>query len=147
MPLTPAPTRPPKPQRLEPEWTKAANSLKETDPHVVIAKVRVPGGTADAAQAADAWGEPWHRQGAPAQHGAQLSGVRAARRTARRDPSRPARPKRLTNRRTTRFGRGPQVDATQEGDLAQEHKVQGYPTIKWFVNGEVASDYNGPREA
>ena len=24
---------------------------------------------------------------------------------------------------------------------------QGYPTIKWFIDGEVASDYNGGRDA
>lgn len=39
------------------------------------------------------------------------------------------------------------LDATAEGDLAKQHDVQGYPTIKWFVDGEVASDYNGPRDA
>jgi hypothetical protein len=41
----------------------------------------------------------------------------------------------------------PQVDATKEADLAQKHDVSGYPTIKWFVDGEVALDYNGPRDA
>jgi protein disulfide-isomerase A1 len=40
-----------------------------------------------------------------------------------------------------------QCDATQEPDLAQKYEVQGYPTIKWFVDGEMAMDYNGPREA
>ncbi|GBF92427.1 hypothetical protein Rsub_04531 [Raphidocelis subcapitata] len=39
------------------------------------------------------------------------------------------------------------VDATKETDLAQKHEVSGYPTIKWFVDGEVAMDYNGPRDA
>lgn len=41
----------------------------------------------------------------------------------------------------------PQVDATKEADLAQKHSVSGYPTLKWFVDGEVAMDYNGPRDA
>lgn len=39
------------------------------------------------------------------------------------------------------------VDATKETELAQKHEVSGYPTIKWFVDGEVAMDYNGPRDA
>jgi len=39
------------------------------------------------------------------------------------------------------------VDATQESELGQKFGVQGYPTIKWFVNGEVASDYGGGRDA
>ena len=39
------------------------------------------------------------------------------------------------------------VDATKEADLAQKHDVSGYPTLKWFVDGEVASDYSGPRDA
>lgn len=34
------------------------------------------------------------------------------------------------------------VDATEEGDLAGEFGVRGYPTIKFFKNGE-ASDYGG----
>jgi len=38
------------------------------------------------------------------------------------------------------------VDATQENDLAQEHKVQGYPTIKFFKKGE-AMEYGGGRTA
>jgi len=38
-------------------------------------------------------------------------------------------------------------DATKDADLAQKHGVQGYPTLKWFVDGEVAMDYNGPRDA
>jgi protein disulfide-isomerase A1 len=40
-----------------------------------------------------------------------------------------------------------QVDATQEADLAQKYGVNGYPTIKWFVDGEVAMDYSGARDA
>ncbi|KAG2446641.1 hypothetical protein HYH02_008213 [Chlamydomonas schloesseri] len=39
------------------------------------------------------------------------------------------------------------VDATQEESLGQKFGVQGYPTLKWFVDGELASDYNGPRDA
>lgn len=34
------------------------------------------------------------------------------------------------------------VDATEESDLAGEFGVRGYPTIKFFKNGE-ASDYGG----
>ena len=34
------------------------------------------------------------------------------------------------------------VDATEESDLAQQHGVRGYPTIKFFKNGDTAS----PRE-
>lgn len=40
----------------------------------------------------------------------------------------------------------PQVDATVESDLGQKFGVQGYPTLKWFVDGELASDYSGPRD-
>ena len=43
--------------------------------------------------------------------------------------------------------RSGQVDATKEAELAQKHEVSGYPTIKWFVDGELASDYNGARDA
>jgi protein disulfide-isomerase A1 len=39
------------------------------------------------------------------------------------------------------------VDATVESDLGQKFGVQGYPTLKWFVDGEVASDYSGPRDS
>eukprot|EP00879_Flechtneria_rotunda_P002799 GHRR01003008.1.p1 GENE.GHRR01003008.1~~GHRR01003008.1.p1 ORF type:complete len:358 (+),score=133.02 GHRR01003008.1:179-1252(+) len=39
------------------------------------------------------------------------------------------------------------VDATVESDLGQKFGVQGYPTLKWFVDGELASDYSGPRDA
>lgn len=40
-----------------------------------------------------------------------------------------------------------QVDATQEEALGTKFGVSGYPTLKWFIDGELASDYNGPREA
>jgi hypothetical protein len=40
-----------------------------------------------------------------------------------------------------------QVDATVESDLGQKFGVQGYPTLKWFVDGELVSDYSGPRDA
>ncbi|KIY97413.1 prolyl 4-hydroxylase, beta polypeptide [Monoraphidium neglectum] len=39
------------------------------------------------------------------------------------------------------------VDATVETDLGQQFNVGGYPTIKWFVDGQEAQDYNGPRDA
>lgn len=39
------------------------------------------------------------------------------------------------------------VDATVESDLGQKFGVQGYPTLKWFVDGELASDYSGPRDS
>jgi protein disulfide-isomerase A1 len=38
-------------------------------------------------------------------------------------------------------------DATQEAELAGQFDVKGYPTLKWFVDGELASDYNGGRDA
>ena len=34
------------------------------------------------------------------------------------------------------------VDATEESDLAKDHGVKGYPTIKFFKNGK-ASEYGG----
>lgn len=39
-----------------------------------------------------------------------------------------------------------QVDATIESELAKDHGVNGYPTLKWFIDGEP-TDYNGPRDA
>jgi hypothetical protein len=38
------------------------------------------------------------------------------------------------------------VDATVHGALAQQYGVQGYPTIKTFVKGQV-KDYQGRRGA
>nr|XP_022918149.1 protein disulfide-isomerase [Onthophagus taurus] len=38
------------------------------------------------------------------------------------------------------------VDATEEQDLAEQHGVRGYPTLKFFRNG-TPMDYNGGRSA
>ena len=37
------------------------------------------------------------------------------------------------------------VDATEEKELGTKYEVQGYPTLKWFVDGK-ASEYAGGRE-
>jgi protein disulfide isomerase family A protein 3 len=40
------------------------------------------------------------------------------------------------------------VDCTEGGkDTCGRFEVRGYPTLKIFRNGELSSDYNGPREA
>merc|ERR1711884_1020837 len=40
------------------------------------------------------------------------------------------------------------VDCTEAGkDTCGRFEVRGYPTLKIFKNGEMSSDYNGPREA
>jgi len=39
------------------------------------------------------------------------------------------------------------VDCTVETKTCSKHGVNGYPTLKIFKNGDVSSDYNGPREA
>lgn len=38
------------------------------------------------------------------------------------------------------------VDATEEKEVAEKFKVQGFPTLKWFVNGKE-QDYEGGRTA
>ncbi|GAB0087000.1 Protein disulfide-isomerase [Sergentomyia squamirostris] len=38
------------------------------------------------------------------------------------------------------------VDATEESELAEEHGVRGYPTLKFFRKGSVI-DYNGGRQS
>jgi len=38
------------------------------------------------------------------------------------------------------------VDATEESDIAEKNNVEGYPTLKWFVDGTPA-DYEGGRDA
>ena len=40
-----------------------------------------------------------------------------------------------------------QVDCTENTEVCGKYGVSGYPTLKIFRNGEVAEDYNGPREA
>ncbi|CAD7957091.1 unnamed protein product [Amoebophrya sp. A120] len=39
-----------------------------------------------------------------------------------------------------------EVDATVETDLATTYKVEGYPTLYWFVKGQK-KEYSGPRSA
>lgn len=40
------------------------------------------------------------------------------------------------------------VDCTEGGkSTCNRFSVQGYPTLKIFKNGEVSSEYNGPRES
>ncbi len=39
------------------------------------------------------------------------------------------------------------VDCTVETKTCGKYGVNGYPTLKIFKNGEIASDYNGPRES
>lgn len=40
-----------------------------------------------------------------------------------------------------------QVDATENQDTAGQYDVQGYPSLKWFEDGKVAEDYDGPRDS
>ena len=47
----------------------------------------------------------------------------------------------------THLPRPPQVDATEEKEVAGKHEIQGYPTLKWFVDGKEAMDYSGGRSA
>jgi Thioredoxin len=37
------------------------------------------------------------------------------------------------------------VDATEEAALAERFGIEGYPTLKWFVNG-TAHEYTGGRD-
>lgn len=39
------------------------------------------------------------------------------------------------------------VDCTVETKICTKYGVSGYPTLKIFKNGDVAEEYNGPREA
>ena len=39
------------------------------------------------------------------------------------------------------------VDAFEEKYLGSKFKIDGYPTLKWFIDGEEAAEYNGPDEA
>lgn len=38
------------------------------------------------------------------------------------------------------------VDATVEEELAKKYNVDGFPTLKMFVDGEMLTDYNGGRD-
>lgn len=40
-----------------------------------------------------------------------------------------------------------QLDATEEKEVAGKHEIQGYPTLKWFIDGKEVSDYSGGRTA
>lgn len=35
------------------------------------------------------------------------------------------------------------MDTTVEEQLGKDYEIKGYPTIKWFVDGEFAMDYPG----
>ena len=37
------------------------------------------------------------------------------------------------------------VDGTKSDGLSQSYEIKGYPTIKYYENGEYKSDYNGGR--
>ena len=37
------------------------------------------------------------------------------------------------------------VDATKSAGLNQRYDLKGYPTLKYYENGEYKSDYNGGR--
>lgn len=39
------------------------------------------------------------------------------------------------------------LDATEEKEVAGKHEIQGYPTLKWFIDGKEVSDYSGGRTA
>lgn len=39
------------------------------------------------------------------------------------------------------------LDATEEKEVAGKHEVQGYPSLKWFIDGKEAMDYSGGRTA
>eukprot|EP00178_Gracilaria_changii_P027606 TRINITY_DN894_c0_g1_i1.p1 TRINITY_DN894_c0_g1~~TRINITY_DN894_c0_g1_i1.p1 ORF type:complete len:519 (-),score=120.60 TRINITY_DN894_c0_g1_i1:1872-3428(-) len=38
------------------------------------------------------------------------------------------------------------VDATEEDELVQKYKIEGFPTLKLFSNGVELTDYNGARD-
>merc|ERR1712224_19419 len=37
------------------------------------------------------------------------------------------------------------VNVAQAGTLARTYKIKGYPTLLWFVNGDLAQTYDGRR--
>jgi len=39
------------------------------------------------------------------------------------------------------------LDATEEKDTAARFDIKGFPTLKWFIDGEEAMDYSGGRTA
>ena len=40
-----------------------------------------------------------------------------------------------------------EVDCTSATAFCQQHGVRGYPTLKFFNNGQFVEQYKGPREA
>lgn len=52
--------------------------------------------------------------------------------------------KRLANDRAGAIGA---VDATVHESLAREFNIKGFPTLKYFKNGSIKTDYNGKRTA
>ena len=38
-------------------------------------------------------------------------------------------------------------NVTEEKELGEKYEIKGFPTLKWFVDGEMALDYSGGRTA
>lgn len=112
-------------QKLKPAYAEAATALKDKEAPAILGKVRL--GPVDAGRAGRAGrtlvlrlcDQPWQRE---------RGGKSAA------SPDSPAMHPPCA-----------QVDATEQGDLASKFGIQGYPTLKWFVDGELVGDYSGGR--